>query len=232
MLLARSRLPDAAAVRGQAPQQVVANLEPLPHREYSIASLPADGSLQLLVRQMRHPDGRPGSGSSWLTGHADVGDTIALRIRSNPSFHVPTDDRPLLLIGNGTGLAGLRAVLKARIQAGHHRNWLMFGERTADHDGFHRDELDTWLRDARLQRLDLVFSRDQAEIGGSRRYVQHALREHAADVRQWLADGAAVFVCGSLAGMAPAVETELTEIVGIEMLETMAADGRYRRDVY
>ena len=87
--------------------------ELLPHREYSIASLPADGAA-MLVRQMRGPDGDLGLGSGWLTHVARLGDEIDLRLRSNRNFHAPDDDRPMILIGNGTGLAGLRALLKAR----------------------------------------------------------------------------------------------------------------------
>lgn len=229
VVLARSRLPQATDVRGQGPQSVADGLQALPHREYSIASLPADGSVHLLVRQMRHGDGRLGSGSGWLTAHAAQGERIDLRIRRNRSFHAPADDRPMILIGNGTGLAGLRALLKARIAAGHHRNWLLFGERNAEHDFHYRDEIDAWLRDGHLQRLDLAFSRDDA---AHRVYVQHRLREQMPLLRQWIADGAAVYVCGSLEGMAPGVDAVLREAVGLDALETMAADGRYCRDVY
>jgi len=227
-LLQRSRLPDAVGVKGHPAQSVADALEPLPHREYSIASLPQDGSLQLLVRQMRHADGRLGSGSGWLTAHAQVGATIDVRIRRNLSFHPPQDDRPVILIGNGTGLAGLRAHLKARAAEGHHRNWLVFGERQREHDFHHRDEIETWLRDGHLQHVDLAFSRD----GAQRVYVQDLLREHTARLREWIADGAAVYVCGSLEGMAPAVDAVLRDIVGFDALETMAAEGRYCRDVY
>src|SRR5690606_34676602 len=52
----------------------------LPHREYSIASLPTDGAIHLLVRQMRRPDGEPGLGSGWLTEDARIGEDIALRV--------------------------------------------------------------------------------------------------------------------------------------------------------
>lgn len=227
-LLQRSQLPDAHPMRGMAPQALADALRPLPHREYSIASLPADGSLQLLVRQMRHPDGRLGSGSGWLTEHAANGTSIDVRIRANRSFHPPADDRPMVLIGNGTGLAGLRALLKARIAAGHHRNWLLFGERQRAHDFHHGDEIETWLRDGTLQRVDLAFSRD----GAQRVYVQDRLREELPRLREWIADGASVYVCGSLEGMAPAVDAVLREAVGLDALETMAAEGRYCRDVY
>ena len=227
-LLARSRLPAPTLPGTRTPQALADSLEPLPHREYSIASLPGDGSLHLLVRQMRHADGRLGSGSGWLTEHAAVGAGVDLRIRSNPSFHAPADARPAILIGNGTGLAGLRSVLKARIAAGHVRNWLLFGERSGAHDFHYRDEIDQWQRAGQLEHVDLAFSRDQAE----RRYVQHVLQDHVARLRGWLADGASIHVCGSLAGMAPAVDAVLRDAIGVDALEAMAEDGRYRRDVY
>ena len=202
--------------------------EPLPHREYSIASLPADGAIHLLVRQMRRPDGEPGLGSGWLTAGARIGDEIALRVRANPNFHAPRTTVPLILIGNGTGIAGLRALLKSRIAEGQHRNWLIFGERNASHDHFYGDELSQWRALNQLERVDLVFSRDQPE----RRYVQHRVRECADELRRWVAEGAAIYICGSLQGMAPAVDAALSEVLGADTLEDLAISGRYRRDVY
>ena len=227
-LLLRSHLSQAETARGHTAQAVADALRPLPHREYSIASLPSDGSLQLLVRQMRRNDGRLGSGSGWLTAHAPTDGRIDLRIRSNPGFHAPKDDRPMVLVGNGTGIAGLRALLKARMASGQHRNWLLFGERNAAHDFHYGDEILAWQRESRIERLDLAFSRD----GDGRTYVQDLLREQLPRLREWLEAGAAVYVCGSLEGMAPAVDEVLREAVGVEALEAMALDGRYRRDVY
>ncbi|MBW8807898.1 MAG: flavodoxin domain-containing protein [Lysobacter sp.] len=227
-LLARSRLPDAGGLVGRSAQAIADALKALPHREYSIASVPADGSLQLLVRQMHRDDGRLGSGSGWLTAHAALDAPIDLRIRSNPSFHAPVDARPMILIGNGTGLAGLRALLKTRIAAGHTRNWLLFGERNAGCDLHYRDELEHWHAQNAIERVDYAFSRD----GAVRVYVQDLLRERIDSLREWIAQGAAIYVCGSLEGMAPGVEAVLHEALGVDLLETMAADGRYRRDVY
>ena len=199
----------------------------LPHREYSIASVPEDGNIELLVRQMRRPDGQVGLGSGWLTSEAPLDSEVALRIRGNSNFHPPADALPLLLIGNGTGLAGLRAILKSRIATGHHRNWLLFGERNAACDYFYRAEIECWQRAGYIEQLDVVFSRDQPE----RRYVQHCLLERATLVREWL-DTGAVYVCGSLEGMAPGVDAALQHILGATALERLAAAGRYRRDVY
>ena len=222
---------DAAGLQtlsGLSAAEVHEVLVPLPHREYSIASLPADGSLQLLVRQTHYEDGRLGLGSGWLTRHAELGAEIALRIRTNRGFHAPDSDRPLILIGNGTGLAGLRAHLKERVRSGRHRNWLLFGERTSSHDFFHRAEIENWHRSGVLTRLDLAFSR---ESGGCT-YVQDCIVQEHDALRSWVADGAAIYVCGSLQGMAAGVAAALTDILGAEVLERMAEDGSYRRDVY
>src|SRR3546814_12500044 len=93
---------------------------------------------------MFHSDGRPGLGSGWLVDGVEPGGMVDLRVRANPGFRVPADDRPLLLVGNGTGLAGLRARLKARIYAGNQRNWMVFVQSSAVHDGVQTGELKGW----------------------------------------------------------------------------------------
>ncbi|MEO6102653.1 MAG: sulfite reductase flavoprotein subunit alpha [Pseudoxanthomonas sp.] len=227
-VLARSHLPTKDAIRGLDAQSIAKSLKPLPHREYSISSLPIDGSVQVLLRRMLRPDGNPGIGSGWLCDYAPVGGEIALRLRSNPNFHAPDLARPLVLIGNGTGIAGLRALLKERVAAGVRCNWLLFGERNASHDFFHGDEIREWQAQGFLQRVDLAFSRDQER----RIYVQHSLEAASGALREWVAAGAAIYVCGSLSGMAPGVDAVLRAVLGDTEVETMLADGRYRRDVY
>ena len=204
------------------------NVESLPMREYSIASLPSDRTVQLLVREMHYPDGRKGLCSSWLIDATQPGDSIPLRIRKNSGFHAPAANRKLILIGNGTGLAGLRAHLKQRMLEGGAPAWLIYGERNAAFDQPYADEIQAWLESGVLERADLVFSRDQAE----RRYVQHHLRVVAEDLRSWVHHGAVILVCGSLEGMAPGVHTALLDLLGEEAFETLASSGSYRRDVY
>jgi len=217
---------DLSGLRGLSAQQVADTLVPLPHRDYSIASIPADGRIELLVRQARSSDGTLGLGSGWLTEHAEQGGAIALRVRTNRAFHPPDPKLPLILIGNGTGLAGLRAHLKARVHGGCERNWLLFGERSRAHDFYFRDEITAWQSAGALTRADFAFSRDQ---GG---YVQDLLAAAGADIRAWLADGAAIYVCGSLQGMAPAVDRVLVDLIGAQALEALADSRRYCRDVY
>lgn len=227
-LVARSHLPVAEEVAGLDAQTLATRLQPLPHREYSIASLSQDGTLDVLLRRMLRPDGSPGIGSGWLCDHATPGGEIALRIRSNPNFHPPQPSQPLILIGNGTGIAGLRAHLKARIAAGARHNWLLFGERSRDRDFFYGDEIRQWRDQGFIERLDLAFSRD----GSGYRYVQHALAAAADELHHWIDAGATIYVCGSLQGMAPGVDAVLCEILGAETVERLRIEGRYRRDVY
>ena len=199
-----------------------------PHREYSIASIPSDGAIHLVVRQMRRPNGELGLGSGWLTQSAAIGEDVALRVRSNPNFQLPESEAPLMLIGNGTGIAGLRALLKARVERGQRRNWLLFGERNAAHDAFFADDLATWEREGWLECIDRVYSRDQPE----RLYVQHRLAERSLQLIDWVDRGAYIYVCGSLEGMAPGVNAVLAATLGENTLEALALAGRYRRDVY
>ncbi|WP_397450007.1 PepSY domain-containing protein [Pseudomonas sp. NA-150] len=197
-------------------------------REYSIASIPADGSLQLIVRQEVHDDGGVGLCSGWLTEQAVLGGTIGMRLRRNSGFHLPHEPVPMILLGNGTGLAGLRSLLKARIARGQQRNWLLFGERNSAHDFHCREELQGWLAAGELKRLDLAFSRDQVE----KVYVQDLLRESVDELKAWLNQGAAIYICGSLQGMAAGVDEVLSEVLGAEEVEHLIEQGRYRRDVY
>lgn len=209
--------------------QIALAHDPTHPRDYSIASIQADGELHLLVRQEQHPDGKLGAASGLLTSTLAIGDTVALRVRAHRNFRLETNaNRPLILIGNGTGMAGLRSHLRARAAAGQHDNWLLLGERNAVHDSLYRDEIDAWQSSGLLRRVDRVFSRDQAE----RTYVQHRLLEANEELLAWLARGAAIYVCGSLLGMAAGVNAALQHILGEATVRDLVAAGRYRRDVY
>lgn len=196
-------------------------------RDYSIASIPNDGRIDLLVRQTRGADGGLGLGSGLLTT-APLGAIVPLRVRTNASFHAPDDDRPLILIGNGTGIAGLRAILRQRAAEHHCRNWLIFGERNVATDSFYAQEICQLQHKRVLEAVDCVFSRDQE----ARQYVQDRIRERAGRLRDWVADGASIYVCGSLEGMAPGVHDALVSVLGAARMDELTLAGGYRRDVY
>ncbi|TFW16722.1 oxidoreductase [Massilia arenosa] len=209
--------------------QVSAPAEPHLPREFSIGSIPAEGHVELLVRLQVHVDGSLGVASGWLCRGAGVGGVVSLRVRPHARFQLGENARrPVLFIGNGTGIAGLRAHLAQRIAAGEYRNWLLFGERSAAHDYHDRATLEAWRARGALARIDTAFSRDQSE----KRYVQHVLLECADEVRRWVEEGGAIYVCGSLRTMAAGVHEALVSILGAPRVNGLADEGRYRRDVY
>lgn len=217
---------DQTALPGLDAQTLLDALVPLAVRQYSIASLPDEGVLRLLVRQERKADGRLGIASGWLTTGLRPGDQVQARLRAHPGFRPPLDERPLILIAAGTGLAGVRPLLAARIAAGHRRNWLLFGERTAAHDDFYGAELDAWQARGELARLDRVFSRD----GDG--YVQDRLRAQRELLLDWLAADAVIMVCGSLPGLGRGVQATLQVLLGEAEVQRLIDEDRYRRDLY
>jgi sulfite reductase (NADPH) flavoprotein alpha-component len=197
-------------------------------REYSIASVEEDGAIELVVRQVRGPDGTLGIGSGWLTESLATGDTTLLRFRRNSNFHSPAFDRPMILIGNGTGIAGLHAHLRHRAANTSAESWLFFGERNCAVDFLLQDDLRRLLAGGTLARITTAFSRDQQE----RIYVQHRICEEADELRRWVDRGAAIYVCGSSDTMAPAVDSALRAALGVARMTALEAQGLYRRDIY
>lgn len=200
----------------------------LPTREYSIASIPSQQVLRLVVRQQYDASGNLGLGSGWLIQHTQVNNEIALRIRTNESFHLIDDNRPIICIGNGTGIAGLMSLLHTRTRHDYTENWLIFGERQKACDFFYSSTIEAWKTTGMLKRLDLAFSRDQEK----RVYVQDVIRQNAAELVSWIERGAVLYVCGSIDGMASGVDQALIEILGEGQVDELRQQGRYRRDVY
>lgn len=214
--------------------------EPAAWREYSLASLPhedpanLESRVELLVREVRRPDGLRGRGSGWLCHALPLGGTVRLQLRRNPGFHAPGPEVPLILIGNGTGLAGLVAHIQHRRharEAGRRVGpiWLLHGERSRAFDAHWHAKLQAWRTQGLLHRLDQAFSRD---ADADALYVQDLIAPRADLLRHWVADGAALYVCGQRQGMAQGVDDALARVLGREALDALQATGRYRRDLY
>lgn len=196
-------------------------LPTLPTREYSIASIPSQQVLRLVVRQQYDESGDLGLGSGWLTQHTEINQNVALRIRTNESFHLIDDNRPIICIGNGTGIAGLMSLLHTRTRHNYTDNWLIFGERQRAHDFFYASTIEAWQTMGMLKRLDLAFSRDQEQ----RVYVQDIIRQNAAELVNWIERGAVLYVCGSIDGMASGVDQALIHILGEEQVDELRQQG-------
>jgi sulfite reductase (NADPH) flavoprotein alpha-component len=230
-----------AAPRKLSEEQLLALLRPLAPRYYSIASsrkaVPDEAHLLIAaVRYATHGRERNGVASVDVAERRKAGDRLRVFLKPNPHFRLPTDpERPVIMIGPGTGVAPFRAFMQERDAIGARgRNWLAFGHRNYTHDFLYQLEWQDLLKRGVLTRLDVAFSRDQPE----KRYVQHALWDARRELYAWVQDGAAIYVCGDANAMAKDVHGSLQRILGeggkdgIAALDALRREGRYLRDVY
>jgi sulfite reductase (NADPH) flavoprotein alpha-component len=228
-----------------AAQEFVALLKKITPRLYSISSSlkahPDEVHLTVAaVRYDAHGRSRKGIASTFLADR--VGDTGAVPVYVQPShgFKPPANgDTPMIMVGPGTGIAPFRAFLEERLATGAKgRNWLFFGDQKRATDFLYQEQLEGWVKDGHLTRLDLAFSRDQAE----KIYVQSRMLEAAAELWSWLEAGAHFYVCGDASRMAKDVDAALHTVIekaggksGDEAkayVERLKSEKRYQRDVY
>ena len=231
-----------AAISGE---QLLTLLRPLTPRLYSIASAPEEvgEEVHLTVGVLHYEhDGKTYSGaaSGYLGERLPEDGAARVFVEPNPNFRLPDDPQAaIIMIGNGTGIAPFRAFMQARVaREAPGKNWLVFGNPHFTEDFLYQTEWQGWRKDGYLHRYSLAWSRDQAE----KVYVQDKLREEAANVWQWLQDGAHVYICGDAARMAKDVERALLDIIAgeggmhaddaEEYLDELRQTRRYQRDVY
>lgn len=219
-------------------------LRPLQHRAYSISSsaLMHPDRIHLTVAAVRHENAGRSRGGVCSTYLADWSTDVITPIflQPNNSFRVPTDGEvPIIMVGPGTGVAPFRAFLQERQASGATgRNWLFFGDQHRATDFIYEEELVGFADAGVLTKLDLAFSRDQAE----KVYVQSLMEQNGDELFGWLQDGAHFYVCGDASRMAKDVDDALHRVIaqhgglGADGAADYVADlkraKRYVRDVY
>ena len=228
-----------------APADFVRLLRKIQPRLYSISSSPKahPGQVHLTVGAVRyeaHGRARKGVCSTFLGDRCPTGSIAKVFVHSNSAFRPPADTAaPMIMVGPGTGIAPFRAFLEERRAAGATgKNWLFFGDQRAASDFLYREELAVMQSAGILTRLDLAFSRDQAE----KIYVQQRMLENAAELYAWLEAGAHFYVCGDANRMAKDVDAALHKVVetaggksaadAAAYVQALKAAKRYARDVY
>lgn len=225
--------------------QLVALLRPLTPRLYSIASSQAEteNEVHITVGVVRYDiEGRPrtGGASGYLADRLEVDGDIRIFIEHNDNFRLPANpETPVIMIGPGTGIAPFRAFMQQREAEGATgKNWLLFGNPHFTEDFLYQVEWQRYVKDGLLTRIDLAWSRDQAD----KIYVQDKLREQSAELWSWIQQGAHIYVCGDANRMAKDVEQVLLDVVALhgamdaeqadEYLSELRLARRYQRDVY
>jgi sulfite reductase (NADPH) flavoprotein alpha-component len=227
------------------PEAFIESLDPLQPRVYSISSSlkTNPGRVSLTVDAVRYPvNGRTrlGVASTFLAGRIKPGDKLRVYVQKAQHFALPADpNKPIIMIGPGTGIAPFRAFLQERLATeAPGPNWLYFGHQRSDFDFFYEDELKAMRRTGHLTRLTLAWSRD----GDEKIYVQHRMRDDGRDLWAWLERGAHIYVCGDALRMAKDVERALIDVVAAHgkrspedaarYVADLKKSDRYQADVY
>ena len=212
---------------------------------YSIASSPKAHPDEVhltiaVVRYRSHGSNREGVCSTYTADRVSEGETMPVYVHFSRTFKLPEDgDTPIIMVGPGTGIAPFRAFVEERAAIGATgKSWLFFGDQHRATDYLYGDEWERCLTEGRLSRIELAFSRDQAE----KVYVQHLMLEQSAELYSWLSDGAVFYVCGDASRMAKDVHEALISIAEKEggksredaeaWVKQLKADKQYLRDVY
>jgi sulfite reductase (NADPH) flavoprotein alpha-component len=224
-------------------QALVDILEPIAPRLYSVASSNAAHNEEVHLTVARSSFQKNGATQYGLASNylsqLPLGTEVQFYVQKNNLFHLPADDKDIIMIGPGTGIAPFRAFVAERDARGAEgRNWLFFGDQHFKTDFLYQTEWQNYLETGALNRLDVAFSRDTE----SKVYVQHKLLKHAAEVFNWLQSGAYFYVCGSKKPMSVDVENILLQIIAeqscngnefaLEYLNILKEEGRYLKDVY
>ena len=226
-------------------EQLAGLLRPLAPRLYSISSAPEEvgEEVHLTVGVLRYEHNgipRTGAASGFLGERLEEEGSVRVFVEENPRFRLPENsDTPVIMIGAGTGVAPFRAFMQQRAANGDSgKNWLIFGNQHFTQDFLYQTEWQGWAKDGLLNKYDFAWSRDQEE----KIYVQHKIREEAAELWQWLQQGAHIYVCGDASRMAKDVEQALLDTIAEqgslsaddadEYLDNLRQESRYQRDVY
>jgi sulfite reductase (NADPH) flavoprotein alpha-component len=227
------------------PEEFVKLLRKLQPRLYSIASSQKTfpEQVHLTVATVRYDSNgrrRKGVASTYLAERISEETRTPVFVHVAKGFRLPEDgNTSVIMIGPGTGVAPFRAFLQERKETGAKgRNWLFFGEQRRTCDFLYENDFQEMKNAGVLTKLETAFSRDQEH----KIYVQHRMLENAAELWQWLNEGAHFFVCGDASRMAKDVDLALHQIVAqqggktpeeaAEYIEAMKKAKRYKRDVY
>ncbi len=223
--------------------QVVKILEPTAPRLYSIASSPEahPGEIHITVAKNSfkvNDEIEYGLASEFLS-HFNTDDELQFYVSPNNRFRLPEEDKNIIMIGPGTGIAPFRSFIAERDATGASgKNWLFFGEQHFISDFLYQSEIQNWFDTGVLTKVCTAFSRDQNE----KIYVQHKMMQHGNEFFEWVHTGGYVYVCGTKDPMSVDVEQTLLQIIeqfgerskvdAEKYLDNLKEEGRYITDVY
>ena len=224
-------------------EEALTLLNPIAPRLYTIASSPEahSGEIHLTVEKdefLVNDELKFGLCSEYL-GEIKIDNELKFFVQKNKRFRLPADDKDIIMIGPGTGIAAFRSFVSERDAKGASgKNWLFFGEQHFATDFLYQTEIQNWSDIGVLTKVNVAFSHDREE----RVFVHHKMLEQAAELYEWIQQGAYVYVCGQKEPMSVLVENTLLQIIeeygnkskeeAKKYFEELKEGGRYSKDVY
>ncbi|KAI6808797.1 NADPH--cytochrome P450 [Hortaea werneckii] len=203
----------------------------------------------LALKQKQHGEPHPDPhGLNYaITGPRNKYDGIHVPVHVRHSnFKLPSDPaKPIIMVGPGTGVAPFRGFVQERAQLAKNgesvgKTMLFFGCRNQTDDFLYKDEWEQYTADLAGE-FDLVTAFSRANPA-QKVYVQHRMKEKAAEINALLEQKAYFYVCGDAANMAREVNEILAGIIaekrgvskakGEEVVKAMRASGQYQEDVW
>lgn len=220
----------------------------------------------LALKQKQHGDPNPDpNGLNYaISGPRNKYDGVHVPVHIRHSnFKLPSDPtKPIIMVGPGTGVAPFRGFVQERAQMAKDgeevgKTVLFFGCRNSSEDFLYKQEWEVSRfphliryrpssQSSQEYKADLgdkfelvtAFSRE----GPKKVYVQHRLRERAAEINALLEKKAYFYVCGDAANMAREVNEILAHIIseqrGVDkkksedLVKSMRASNQYQEDVW
>lgn len=209
-------------------------------------------------------DGKRKAGTYQIEGPRNSleGKKIPMFVRHS-NFKLPSNpQKPIIMIGPGTGVAPFRAFVHERATLAakgtpvgpallffgcrsskedflYEEEWTQYSKDTPDDlIKYLEDEEHSLLTESSFLKLETAFSRETSQ----KVYVQHRLKEHAKLVNKLLKSGAFFYVCGDAQRMARDVQSTLTDIISEQrsisrskaedVVKNMRTQNLYQEDVW
>ena len=223
--------------------EVIKILEPIAPRLYSISSSqeahPGEVHITVAKNCFKVNDELKYGLASEFLSLLNEENELQFYIHPNNQFRLPDEDKNIIMIGPGTGIAPFRSFLWERDSTGASgKNWLFFGEQHFLSDFLYQTEIQNFVETNLLTKIDTAFSRDQPE----KIYVQHKMWKHGAEFFEWLQSGSYIYLCGAKEPMSVDVERTILKIIehfgersadeAQQYFDNIKEEGRYLIDVY
>ena len=206
-------------------------------RYYSVSSSPKHAGNSVFSLTVGRLTYKSGAGSRMHLGFCSdflatlpLGANVVVEMRPAPSFRMPrTPKVPILMIAGGTGIAPFKGFIEHRVEASLDElgeAWLIVGCRCRDNQ-LYAEEMNAAVLNGHLTRYLVGYSREPKE---PKRYIDAVMREHAAEIRDLVARGCHVYVCGDVR-IEISARNALVDILG-ESVVVELEKSRYHLDIF